>query len=149
QSLDRIKDFLFRLKSASLAAGSDPKLAETLGAAQAKFEAGLDDDLNTSLALGAVFELLRECNTALDGGRLREDNRKAIVDWFSKVDERLAIIPAVEHLVQHDEEIDALVAARNQARKNRDFAESDRIRQQLLDRGITIEDTREGTKWRR
>jgi cysteinyl-tRNA synthetase len=65
------------------------------------------------------------------------------------VDERLAIVPAVNRLVEHDDEIAALIDQRNQARKNRDFARSDSIRRELLDRGIVIEDTREGTKWRR
>jgi cysteinyl-tRNA synthetase len=149
RSLDRIKEFLFRLKSASLRPGSSEQLSEALSRAQSQFEAGLDDDLNTAQALAAVFELIRESNAALDSGDMREDNRAATVKWFSVVDDRLAIVPAVEHLVQADDEIDALVAERNAARKNRDFAASDRIRQQLLDRGIIIEDTREGTKWRR
>ena len=149
RSLDRIKEFLFRLKTASLPPGSTTQLAELLSRAQSQFEAGLDDDLNTAQALGAVFELIRECNVALDNGGMREENRHAIVQWFSGVDARLSIVPAVEHLVQADDEIDDLVAARNEARKNRDFAASDRIRRQLLDRGIMIEDTREGTKWRR
>jgi cysteinyl-tRNA synthetase len=55
----------------------------------------------------------------------------------------------MEQLVQGDEEIEALVARRNEARRNRDFATSDKIRDQLLDRGVLIEDTREGTRWRR
>ena len=60
-----------------------------------------------------------------------------------------AIIPPMEHLVQGDEVIEALVAQRNEARRNRDFALSDKIRQELLDRGVLIEDMREGTRWRR
>jgi cysteinyl-tRNA synthetase len=65
------------------------------------------------------------------------------------VDERLAIVPSVRDLVQSDADIESLVAQRNEARRSRDFAASDRIRQQLLERGIVMEDTREGTKWRR
>ena len=85
-------------------------------------------------------------------GRLPEGNRAEIKAWFKVIDDRLAIIPTMEHAVQDDKEtaeIEALVAERNQARKNRNFALSDKIRQQLLDRGVVIEDTREGTKWRR
>ena len=55
----------------------------------------------------------------------------------------------METIVQGDEEIESLIAARNKARDKRDFALADQIRQQLLDRGVVIEDTREGTKWRR
>jgi cysteinyl-tRNA synthetase len=147
RSLARIKEFLFRLKTASLSSGPSAKVSDALSAAQSQFEAGLDDDLNTAQALAAVFDLIRECNIALDGGGMRDENRWAILQWFSEVDARLAIVPKVED--QADDEIDALVAARNEARRNRDFAASDRIRRQLLDRGIIIEDTREGTKWRR
>jgi cysteinyl-tRNA synthetase len=120
-----------------------------VAAARQQFEHGLDDDLNTAQALAAVFDLIRECNIALDRGQLLEDNRVEVLQWFSEVDGRLAIVPAVEQLVEGDAEIEALVAQRNESRRSRDFAESDRIRNLLLDRGILIEDTREGTKWRR
>jgi cysteinyl-tRNA synthetase len=149
RSLDRIKEFLFRLRTAKLAAGSNPEVTSAVAEARRQFEAGLDDDLNTAQALAAVFDLIRSCNIALDKGQLGEDDRTAILNWFSEVDNRLAIIPSAEELIDRDQEIDALVVARNEARRNRDFAASDRIRKELLDRGIVIEDTREGTKWRR
>jgi cysteinyl-tRNA synthetase len=149
RSLDRIKEFLFRLRTAKLAPGSNPDVTNAVGEASRQFEAGLDDDLNTAQALAAVFDLIRSCNIALDREQLGEDDRTAILNWFSEVDNRLAIIPSAEALIDRDQEIDALVAARNEARRNRDFATSDRIRKELLDRGVVIEDTREGTKWRR
>jgi cysteinyl-tRNA synthetase len=149
QALDRIKEFLFQLKSTALPSGANPELSEAVARARAEFEAGLDDDLNTAQALAAVFDLIAEGNVALRDGRLREENRQEILHWFADVDNRLAIVPRVEELVQHDEEIDGLIARRNEARRNRDFAQSDLIRRQLLDRGIIIEDSREGTKWRR
>jgi cysteinyl-tRNA synthetase len=149
RSLDRIKEFLFRLRTAKLAPGSNPDVTNAVGGASRQFEAGLDDDLNTAQALAAVFDLIRSCNIALDREQLGEDDRTAILNWFSEVDNRLAIIPSAEALIDRDQEIDALVAARNEARRNRDFATSDRIRKELLDRGVVIEDTREGTKWRR
>jgi cysteinyl-tRNA synthetase len=108
--------------------------------------------LNTSGALGAIFIFLGEANVALAEGRLCEDNRVEIKAWFKVIDDRLAIIPSMEPAVQNDkeaEEIEALVAQRNEARKTRNFPLSDKIRQELLDRGVVIEDTREGTKWRR
>jgi cysteinyl-tRNA synthetase len=151
-ALDRIKEFLFRLETSKLKPGNDPKLSATLSTARQDFEASLDDDLNTSGALGALFIFIGEANIAMAEGRLLEDNRAEIEAWFKVIDDRLAIIPPMEHAVQDDkqaEEIEALVTARNDARKNRNFALSDKIRQELLDRGIVIEDTREGTKWRR
>jgi cysteinyl-tRNA synthetase len=148
-ALDRIKEFIFRLTSAKLKPGSNDRVAKFIATAREDFEASLDDDLNTSGALGALFVLIGECNVALAAGDLQADNRAEILKWLEVVDERLAIIPPVEHLVQGDEEIEPLIAQRNEARRNRDFALSDKLRQELLDRGVIIEDTREGTRWRR
>ena len=153
RSLDRIREFLFRLRTAKLTAGTSPKVNETVAAARTQFEAGLDDDLNTAFALASVFDLIRACNIALDKEQLREDDRTAILEWFSEVDGRLAILPIADERgaadVESDDEIETLIKRRNDARRNRDFAAADQIRKELLDRGIVIEDTREGTKWRR
>jgi len=148
-SLDRIKDFLFHLKAANLEPGSNSVVASSVLAARDQFEAGLDDDLNTAQSIGAMFELIRQMNIALSEKAVREDDRKQILGFFQTVDERLAIIPSLEDSVQADAEVESLIARRNEARRNRDFAMSDQIRQQLLDRGILIEDTKEGTRWRR
>jgi len=152
-SLDRIKECIFRMKTSTLPEGCNPQLSAALSTAVAQFEAGLDDDLNTAQALGAVFVLIREINNALTEGKLRVDNRNEILQWLAVVDERLAIIPSDAPQSQgaqsNDAEIQAMIAQRIAARKNRDFAESDRIRAKLLDMGILVEDTREGMKWRR
>jgi cysteinyl-tRNA synthetase len=154
-ALDRIKDFVFRLKTAHLPAGSDAAAAAAIVKARQDFEVALDDDLNTSAALAAVFVLISDGNVALARGALGEDDRAEILEWLKVVDERLAILPPMEQLVQGESgaeevaEIERLIAERNQARRNRDFAMSDKIRQTLLDRGVLIEDTREGTRWRR
>jgi cysteinyl-tRNA synthetase len=152
-SLDRIKECIFRMKSSTLPEGCNPQLSAALSTAVAQFEAGLDDDLNTAQALGAIFVLIREINNALTEGKLQVDNRNEILQWLSMVDERLAIIPSdapqSRDTNSNDAVIEALISQRMAARKNRDFAESDRIRAKLLDMGILVEDTREGMKWRR
>jgi cysteinyl-tRNA synthetase len=154
-ALDRIKDFVFRLQIAQLPPGSDAGAALAIAKARQDFEAALDDDLNTSAALAAIFVLISDANVALSRRALHEDDRTEIFKWLKEVDERLAIVPPMEQLVQGETgaeevaEIERLVAERNQARRNRDFAMSDKIRQTLLDRGVLIEDTREGTRWRR
>jgi cysteinyl-tRNA synthetase len=140
---------MFRLRTAKPKAGSNPKVAEIISRARQDFEAALDDDLNTSEALGALFVLIKQSNVALDAGEVHEADRNEIFTWLKIIDERLAIIPVMEESVQADEEIESLIAQRNEAKRNRDFAASDRIRQELQDRGILIEDTREGTRWRR
>jgi len=148
RSLDRMKEFLFRLQTARLEPGSNPELDGFTGAAAAAFENSLDDDLNTAQALGSVFDLIRKCNTALSDGLLKQEDRKRILQFFDDVEGRLAVVPLMETIVQGDEEIESLIASRNEARRKGDFALADQIRQQLLDRGVVIEDTREGTKWR-
>ncbi len=148
QSLDRIKDFLFRLRSTPVGTGESGELTDALGEARTKFEAGLDDDLNTAQALAAVFDLIRVSNTALDSGALWEDNRGAIQDWFVEVDRRLGIVPPPDKPRDHDQEVDELVARRDQARADRDFALADKVRQHLLDMNVVIEDTAAGTRWR-
>jgi cysteinyl-tRNA synthetase len=151
-ALDRIKEFLFRLETSKLKPGNDPATTAALAEARKQFEASLDDDLNTSGALGAIFSFVGEANIAMTEGRLFEENRSEIQAWFKVIDERLAIIPPMEYAVQGDkeaQEIESLIAQRNEARTSRNFALSDKIRQELLDRGVVIEDTREGTRWRR
>ena len=148
-SLDRIKEFLFRLKSSKFKPGRNPAILAVLTTARKQLDAALDDDLNTAQALAAVFGLIKEGNIALTEGALEEENRSEILQWFEVVEQRLGIVPTVEALVHVDEKVDSLIAQRNEARRNRDFAKADRIRQQLLDLDVIIEDTREGTKWRR
>jgi cysteinyl-tRNA synthetase len=149
-ALNRIKEFVFRLKSGRLPPGAGAG-SEALAQAREAFEAGLDDDLNTSRALGALFELIRQANVALDAGTLKAEDRAGILDWLKVVDDRLAIVPAEEapEGEEGDAVIEQLIAARNAARHSRDFKRSDEIRRELLDRGILIEDTRDGVRWRR
>ena len=158
QSLDRIKEFLFRLRSRDLAPGSQEAMSTALEAGRTRFEAGMDDDLNTAVALAAVFDLIRAANTALDRNELGTENRSEIEEWFREVDKRLGIFGSAkpsgsgedaDDEEAEEKEIDALIAARNLARAERDFSRADEVRHQLLSRGIVIEDTREGTRWRR
>jgi cysteinyl-tRNA synthetase len=151
-ALGRIAEFVFRLKQSDLPAGSSAATEATARAAEA-FEAGLDDDLNTPRALGALFELIRETNSALDQGTLKAGDRERILEWLEVVDDRLAIVPRATSAAAISDadtaEIERLIAERQAARRNRDFAASDRIRQQLSDRGVIVEDTRDGMRWKR
>jgi cysteinyl-tRNA synthetase len=154
-ALKRIREFIFQLSTAELKAGRNDKISAAIAAARNAFEACLDDDLNTSGALGALHSLIGEVNPVLTSGDLQEDNRSEILGWLRIVDERLAIIPPMEHSVLEQEaagdaqEIEELVRRYTEARRNRDFALSDKIRKELNERGILVQDTREGTKWRR
>ena len=112
-----------------------------------KFEAAMDDDFNTADAVSAIFELVKLANSTAN-----EESSKAYVDLLketiSKLSDVLGIITERKAEVL-DSEIEELIAARQQARKEKNFARADEIRQQLLDMGIILEDTREGVKWKR
>src|SRR6185295_1562179 len=114
-SLDRIKRFLFRLKTSTLPAGCNAELKDQLAAARTEFEEGLDDDLNTARALGALFVLITDGHNALDRESMREENRTEILQWIDEIDKRMAIVPKIEESAEDDSEIEALVAQRNEA----------------------------------
>jgi cysteinyl-tRNA synthetase len=111
------------------------------------FETAMDDDLNTAGALGALFTLIREGNTALDAGRILAGDAEGLKTALMKIDPVLDIFPKRDENL--DAEVEALIATRNAARKARNFAESDRIRDELVSRGILLEDTPGGTRWRK
>ncbi len=112
-----------------------------------EFTAAMDDDLNTSEALGAVFPYLRDVNVALDEGSLDAAGAAAALAAIQSADRILGILPATPQVLPA--EIEAQIEARNAARKRRDFAESDRIRAELAARGILLEDGPSGTRWKK
>lgn len=161
-AVDRLRNFADRLATGKFAAGEQSGMAERIAAAGAEFEAGLCDDLNTARALAAVFDLVREANTAMDKGEFRQGDVPAVQDFLQKFDRVLAVMEdndaaklkqlgyARKNDGPSDAEIEQLIAERNSARQRRDFASSDRIRKELADRGIIIEDTKDGAvRWKR
>ena len=112
-----------------------------------KFDAAMDDDLNTADALSVIFELVKFANTnakAESSKELLQALREKIVELSDICG--LIVEKDAELL---DSEVEALIEERTMARKNKDFARADAIRQELLDKGIVLEDTREGVKWHR
>ncbi len=125
----------------------DPTLPEALAAAREAFGAALDDDLNASAGLAAVFDLVRELNRRIERRALSSADAERALDAFRDVDQVLAILPEPEAGLDADAE--QLLAAREAARAARDWAASDRLRDELAARGISVEDTRDGQRWRR
>ena len=113
----------------------------------AKYEAAMDDDFNTADAISAVFELVKLANTDV-----KDASSKELVDWVKAEIERLCDVLGIitekkEELL--DSEIEEMIAKRQQARKEKNFALADQIRNELLEKGIVLLDTREGVKWKK
>ena len=125
----------------------DVSLPSALDGARTAFEAALDDDLNISPALAAVFELIRELNRRIDGRTLSTADAGRAIAFIRDLDRVLAIAPAAEDSL--DPELRKLLDERSAARANKEWAASDRLRAVLADRGILVEDTRDGQRWRR
>lgn len=112
-----------------------------------KYEAAMEDDFNTADAISAVFELVKLANSTAD-----ENSTKAYVSYLKKMIEELCdVLGLITEKKEEalDSQVEEMIAARQQARKEKNFALADQIRGQLLEMGIVLEDTREGVKWKR
>ena len=125
----------------------DPTLPDALAAARDSFGAALDDDLNVSAALAALFDLVRELNRRIERRALSSADAACALEAVRDLDLVLAILPEPEAGLEAGAE--ALLAAREAARAARDWTASDRLRDELAARGISVEDTRDGQRWRR
>jgi cysteinyl-tRNA synthetase len=125
----------------------DPGLAGVLDEATAGFRAAMDDDLNVSGALAAVFELVRDVNRRIDARLLSTDDARRAAAGLRDLDRVMAVMEEDEEDLP--DEIERLLAARAAAREARDWATSDRLRDELLRRDVVVEDTRDGQRWRR
>ena len=143
-----LRDFRARLGEAKTTPGINEALHEaTLGAAR-EFEEGMDDDLNTSVALAVIHNLTRVVNTALARKKLQEDNKLELTELLKRFDTVLNIFGDELHEML-DSEIQNLIDERQEARRRRDFARGDEIRDELAGRGIILEDTKDGVRWKR
>lgn len=148
KTVEGLRDFQARLSEAKTEPGMNDDLHQVTLRALAEFEAGMDDDLNTSVALAALHNLTREVNTALARRRLRADNQLELLNLIKRFDSVLNIF-GDEPRVMVDSEVQALIDERQEARRRRDFARGDEIRDQLAQRGIILEDTKDGVRWKR
>ena len=148
KTLAGLRDFRARLSEAKTSPGLNEELHEaTLRAAQ-EFEEGMDDDLNTSVALAVIHNLTRVVNTALARKKLQENNKLELLDLLERFDSVLNIF-GTEQQGMLDSEIQNLIDERQEARRRRDFRRGDEIRDELAGRGIVLEDTKDGVRWKR
>jgi cysteinyl-tRNA synthetase len=152
EALKRLSDFLARLDAVAGPA-AHPAIAERVAAARTEFAEALADDLNTSGAIGVMFELVRALNATIDSGEVGAPDVATIRAAFDRFDRILGVLslrraedakPPVP-----PEKIERLIEERRLARRNRDFATADRIRDDLDAAGIVLEDSATGTRWKR
>jgi cysteinyl-tRNA synthetase len=155
--------------------GSDDSLSDIIRSGDENFTAALANDLNTAEARAAIFDVLRAVNTAADRGTLTRTDADATLALLAKFDSIFAVLEdrdaeltrmalawaetegklheadasTVATLSFSDADIDALVAERTQAKKQRNFARADAIRNELLEKGILLEDSKDGVRWKR
>jgi cysteinyl-tRNA synthetase len=160
-SIERLRNFVTRLKTAQFPPGQNPENEKLSAQAERDFDAALADDINTAMALAAVFDLVRDINTSMDRGTfLQQDAPRALaaMEQFDAIlalledddDDKLAKLgftPQKPRLPAG--EVDALIEERQTAKKRRDFKRADEIRQKLADSGILLEDARDGSvRWK-
>jgi cysteinyl-tRNA synthetase len=146
-SIQRLEDFILRAKEIAKAEEPSAVFGEEIRKARERFVDAMDSDLNVSAALAAVFDFVRFAYQKDSQREMAGGDAQTAIDFFKEVDGVLNILRAQPELL--DEEIAQQIEARQSARKRRDFAEADRIRQWLLSKGIQLEDTREGVRWKR
>ncbi|MGA7687047.1 MAG: cysteine--tRNA ligase [Terriglobales bacterium] len=176
-SVEKLRNFRFRLTSSQFPAGSNAAISQLAAETSERITAALSDDLNTAEAQGALFDMLRKSNTALDAGEVREDDAqallatldrfdaifgvlkdddqpkmKAILDW-ARAAGREDISPQLEEMAGaaqlSDGQVNQKLSEMEAARKSRSFKQSDAIRAELVAAGIIVENTKDGVRWRR
>ena len=149
-AIDRLRNFKLRLETDKYPEGANEKILERTETSARRFGESLDDDLNTAEALAALFEFVRDANTAMDAGEFRAGNATPALELLAQFDAIFDVLrPSQKQAGISDAEVESLIAERAQSKKGRNFARADQIRQQLLDAGIILEDTKEGIRWKR
>ncbi len=149
-AIERLRNFKLRLETEKFEPGVNEAMAARPARAAEQFRQAMDDDLNTAEALAAVFEFVRDANTAMDAGEFRAGNAPAALEFLARFDEVFEVLqPSARAGALSDAEVEALIAERTEAKKRRDFARADEIRGQLAEQGIVLEDIKGGVRWKR
>jgi cysteinyl-tRNA synthetase len=149
-AIERLRNFKRRLDTDRFPAGEKQALIERTAEAAKAFRDGLNDDVNTAEALAAVFEYVRDVNSAMDAGEFGAGNTAAALEFLGLFDSIFEVLtPTAKAGELDDAAIETRIAARTAAKKAKDFALADQIRDELLQQDIVLEDTKAGVRWKR
>jgi cysteinyl-tRNA synthetase len=174
-AIERLRTFHQRMLRGGFTAGANAEVAAATAKAANEFTAALANDLNTAEAAAAISEMVRAANSAADAGTLGAENAAEVLRVLALFDEVFAVLEdrdeertraalawaeaegrikdaapeLVAKLALSDAEIEALVAERTEAKKARNFARADAIRVELAAKGVAIEDSKDGVRWKR
>ncbi|MEM3641756.1 MAG: DALR domain-containing protein, partial [Candidatus Bathyarchaeia archaeon] len=146
-AVDRLTNFVYRLLDAE-GKSCGEKIEQLIRRVKANFEKAMDDDLNISVALAALFEFVSEVNKLMDDGMLSKEEAKRVYELIMRFDKVLGVIGEVKKEEKLPKEAEELIRQREEARKAKDWATADKIREQLKAMGVVVEDTPQGVKWR-
>ncbi|HKD09021.1 MAG TPA: cysteine--tRNA ligase [Bryobacteraceae bacterium] len=149
-AIERVRNFKLRVDTGKFSEGENESLRARAESAVTRFRESMDDDLNTAEALAAVFEYVRDANTAIDSDEFRAANAAGANSVLHLFDQVFDVLKPAEHADGISEsEIESLIAERAAAKKSRDFKRADAIRHELLEKGVILEDTKDGVRWKR
>jgi cysteinyl-tRNA synthetase len=146
EQVRRLRDLATRLQGSAPGEGG-AALAHRASNVRRLYRDALDDDLNLPLGLGLVFDVVREANSVLDEDQMGEAAHREVSALLADADAHLDVIGAEEPGLAA--EVEAMIARREAARQARDFGAADSIREELRARGIALEDSKDGVRWRR
>jgi cysteinyl-tRNA synthetase len=146
-ALQRLYDFTDGLRGVSTVSGKNPEVERIVEKARQEFEESLDDDLNISGALAAVFDLVRDINRLLRENRVSEEDATCVLEFMCKIDAVLGVLKKPEATLE--DKAEELIKKRDQARAEKNWQMADQIRKELLEMGVILEDTTSGTKWKK
>jgi len=146
-AVQRIQNFIYELENRSFPEGKSKEIEEVLTETSKKFDEGLEDDLNISVSLTSLFSMIKKINILINKNKVFKQDIEAILNWLKKINSVLGILE-FEERKELPPDILEKIKEREKARREKNYALADKIREELLKQGIILEDTKEGTRWK-